>query len=456
MMNMASTSKPGLQQGNLFLKGDSCVIGGSFENYDYLFNFETGLLAQTKKGEASSVLDLCPDFGKGHDHLDPDESVARIQFFPTLACNMRCRYCYNASESKANTPKMQNQTIKSAIDYAITEKPQFLLTHFIGGEPTLFFQPLKYAVDYAINSAPYTDFYIVTNGTFDAKTLGFLVEHDFDVIVSLDGLREVNDKYRCMESGRSSFNIVVHNLRSLCNVEGMRILVRATLTDCSLGHFEEFLEFLADIGVSRVRCEPLLTSAGRAKENKLPLGIDIKTFADRFLAILNYAHSLGIELDTSLSKYIQLRDRRFRRPIIVLPNGDVTSSAVVCDPIQKEYDEFVYGRLNASGHFDIFPGRREKSISRFKDNSSAYCSECQIAALCGGRLRGYDFSSSRFVDAKPNVCDLYRGMLSATMHFYASLFQPTEVRQEHTLSLWDNVFFQRDNPLLEKNTKERR
>ena len=420
------------QQGNLALGQRSPVVYGSMGGYDYAYNFQTCTLAQTTAGSMHDFLRQESRFSAHQETSDPDQQVARIQLFPTLACNMRCTYCYNSSGEYSGKP-MRKSTAKSAIDYRLKDEPQFLFVHFIGGEPTLCLDVLEYSVSYAQDMSPYSDFYIVTNGTFSEKCLAFLVDNDFDVIVSLDGLSRINDSCRPMVSGESAFLKATANIRQLCTETSMRVLVRSTLTEAALEQYPDFLAFLASVGVRRVRCEPLLTAAGRARDGAVRNVARTEEFAEMFLALLNAADGLGIAVESSLTKYLQLRDNRFRRPLIVLPNGDVTSSAVVCHPDQPEYTAFCYGRITPRG-LDVTRGTRETTQVRFRSNSEKYCQVCSIASLCGGRLRGYEFSSPYAELGESAVCVMYRGMFAALMHFYAERY--TACRSEVGARVW--------------------
>jgi sulfatase maturation enzyme AslB (radical SAM superfamily) len=422
------------QQGNIDIKELNNLIFGTYQKYKYVFNYEKSLLFRITK-PLDYYFDKYPFLFITSADLDPDEQVARIQFFPTLACNMRCKYCYNASGEYLNAPVISSKIIKSGIDYVLRNGAKYLLVHFIGGEPTLAINSLRYAVDYANNAAPYTDFYIVTNGTFGDEVFKLLVEHDFDVIVSLDSVNKVNDQYRLFASGSSPYNVVLKNIKRLSE-ENIRLLIRSTLTKESVDYISEFLIEMNNCGVKKIRFEPMLNTAGRAIKNALDNKISsLRLFKELYKA-LTEADKMGISIDMPLSKYIRLRDKRFKRPLIVLPNGHITNSAVVCHPKQEEYDQFhIMSILPQS--VTSFPEKIKLLAENFKYNTNTFCSDCPIVSMCLGRLRGYDFSRNELCINDNEICNLYCKMHSILMHFWTKKYKKTKVDSD--LTFWEII-----------------
>lgn len=420
------------QLGNVDIKELSNLIFGTYHSNKYVFNFEKGLLFRVTK-PLNFYLEKYPTLFSFSEALDPDEQVARIQFFPTLACNMRCKYCYNASGEYNKAPVISSKIIRSGIDYVLRNGAKYLLVHFIGGEPTLAVEPLQYTIEYASNVAPYTDFYIVTNGTFGDEVFRILIENDFDIIVSLDSVKKINDQYRLFNLGASSYNVVIKNIKRLSK-ENVRLLVRSTLTEESIDYLPEFLTEMYNCGVKKIRFEPMLNTAGRAKVNSLKNGISSFTLFKGLYKALSLADSMGISIDMPLSKYIRLRDKRFKRPLIVLPNGHITNSAVVCNHKQEEYEKFhIMSILNQS--VISFPERIEFLSDNFKYNTNRFCISCPIGAMCLGRLRGYDFSRDKLLINDNEICNLYCKMHSILMHFWTKKYKKTMVDSD--LTFWE-------------------
>lgn len=138
----------------------------------------------------------------------------------TRQCNLNCRYCSASgkyADHETSQIHMNSATWRQAVDFFCqrTDSYQEPFITFYGGEPLLKFDVIKEIVEY-VNSR-YKDkkynFNLTTNGTvLNKKIYNFFVENDFSVMVSLDGLKEVNDRYRLFKNGRGTFKRIMNNL----------------------------------------------------------------------------------------------------------------------------------------------------------------------------------------------------------------------------------------------------
>lgn len=109
------------------------------------------------------------------------------------------------------------KAIKHFLDHDLAREGKYPIT-FYGGEPLLEFHHLfrecvRFAVDYAASLNKEVRFSITTNGTLlNDEIVDFLVEHDFLVLTSFDGLKEPHDRYRVFPGGTGSFDLVLKNL----------------------------------------------------------------------------------------------------------------------------------------------------------------------------------------------------------------------------------------------------
>lgn len=152
-------------------------------------------------------------------HLE--HRVQKITLQLTQSCNLRCDYCAYSGKYHQRTHgggKMSMETIKKSIDYAMkrSDGVEDLNIGFYGGEPLLEFENLKKAVEY-VSGAYYdrkVNYTITTNGTlFHDEIIRFLSAHDFSVMVSLDGPKELHDQNRVFANGEGSFDRIMENLR---------------------------------------------------------------------------------------------------------------------------------------------------------------------------------------------------------------------------------------------------
>lgn len=153
-----------------------------------------------------------------------------IIFEVTDKCNLNCKYCtfgkfYNNYDSRENK-NMSFNTAKNFLDYFL-EKRNSLLNksfkkktriNFYGGEPLLNIDLIKQIIHYIDEKGASSlfDYGITTNGTLLKKHINYLVEKNFDMVVSIDGDEECNS-YRTFKNGKPTFKAVTDNLNYIKN-----------------------------------------------------------------------------------------------------------------------------------------------------------------------------------------------------------------------------------------------
>jgi uncharacterized protein len=137
----------------------------------------------------------------------------------TVNCNLNCRYCQTSGKYAPNNAvrDMTKKTCKKAVDFFCVktmdvEKPTI---SFYGGEPLLKFDLMKETVEYVKETygRDKFTFNITTNGTLLTKeAIDFFIQHDFLLMVSLDGPEQINDRYRVTREGKGTFHTIMKNL----------------------------------------------------------------------------------------------------------------------------------------------------------------------------------------------------------------------------------------------------
>jgi len=140
----------------------------------------------------------------------------------TQDCNLRCKYCiYSESDSERqrshSRKSMTWEIAKKSLDYLWEHSvdSKRINIGFYGGEPTLEFALMQQAVEYslAIFAGKELGFTMTTNATMlSDEMIQFLVKHNFNIMVSIDGPKEINDKNRVFPDGSGSFDSVVKSL----------------------------------------------------------------------------------------------------------------------------------------------------------------------------------------------------------------------------------------------------
>ncbi len=169
-----------------------------------------------------------PDIPSGHflphvpEPLDEKHPVAAMDLFVVQSCNLSCLYCYGDDGTYGERAWMSEKTAMQAVDWLIDASGcvKTLRINFFGGEPLLNFPLMKTIVSYVLARGEAAEkktlFQVTTNGTLlDDEIIIFLQKHDFKVLVSLDGPKDIHDKQRRFADGGGSYDAVTKHLGSL-------------------------------------------------------------------------------------------------------------------------------------------------------------------------------------------------------------------------------------------------
>lgn len=170
-------------------------------------------------------------------------------------CNLNCRYCYLGEKSGEI---MSGETAKRAIDLAFQNtkmhKDKKLWIDFIGGEPLLSFKMIKGLVAYIEEKNIQYQYKLLYSMTTNAVLLSerivdYIIEKGFNLKISLDGKKEVNDKNRIAWDGISVHDQVVQHLELLRRYEwetGKYVQVTNVITRNNFRNYYDSLVYLTD------------------------------------------------------------------------------------------------------------------------------------------------------------------------------------------------------------------
>ena len=191
-------------------------------------------------------------------------------------CNLRCRYCF-ADEGAYHAVRemMSFETAKAAIDFLLKESGdrKVLEVDFFGGEPLMNLDVVKQTVYYAKEEGKKRGkrflFTTTTNALLlDDETIRFFNDEMENVVLSLDGRKEVHDAVRKTVNGKGSFDAVIGQIKKFVRARGDRhYYVRGTFTAKNLDFSKDVL-FLADSGFDSLSVEPVVTDIPDLKITK--------------------------------------------------------------------------------------------------------------------------------------------------------------------------------------------
>ncbi len=148
-------------------------------------------------------------------------SVSTITLQVTQACNLQCRYCPYAGSfynRKHSPKKMKFEVGKAAIDFYVRHSvdEECLNIGFYGGEPLIEFELIKKLVEYVSSNykGKKVQYHMTSNATLlKDEMIPFLEQNSFNLLVSLDGPKEIHDKNRIQQNNKGSFELIMENLK---------------------------------------------------------------------------------------------------------------------------------------------------------------------------------------------------------------------------------------------------
>ena len=181
-------------------------------------------------------------------------------------CNLNCSYCF-ASQGKFHGERalMSFEVGRQAIDFLVAHSGgrTNLEVDFFGGEPLMNWQVVKDIVAYARSlEAEHHKrfrFTLTTNGVLvDDEVIDFANREMHNVVMSLDGRKEVHDRFRKDYAGRGSYDVIVPKFQKFAKARGERdYYIRGTYTHHNTD-FTRDIFHMADLGFTQLSMEPVV------------------------------------------------------------------------------------------------------------------------------------------------------------------------------------------------------
>lgn len=196
-------------------------------------------------------------------------------------CNLACKYCFaEEGEYHGRRALMSFEVGKAALDFLIANSGsrRNLEVDFFGGEPTLNFQVVKDLVAYGREQEKLHNknfrFTLTTNGVLlSDEIMEFANKEMANVVLSIDGRKEVNDNMRPFRGGQGSYDVIVPKFLKFAESRNQEnYYVRGTFTHHNLDFSKDVLH-LADLGFKQISVEPVVakeTESYAIKEEDLP------------------------------------------------------------------------------------------------------------------------------------------------------------------------------------------
>ena len=181
-------------------------------------------------------------------------------------CNLACKYCFaEEGEYHGRRALMSYEVGKKALDFLIANSGNRhnLEVDFFGGEPLMNWQVVKDLVAYGREQEKIHNkhfrFTLTTNGVLLNDEVQDFVNKEMDnVVLSLDGRKEINDQMRPFRNGTGSYDLIVPKFQKLAESRNQeKYYIRGTFTRNNLDFSKDILHF-ADLGFKQMSIEPVV------------------------------------------------------------------------------------------------------------------------------------------------------------------------------------------------------
>lgn len=196
-------------------------------------------------------------------------------------CNLACKYCFaEEGEYHGDRSLMSYEVGKKALDFLIANSSNRvnLEVDFFGGEPLMNFQVVKDLVAYGRSQEKEHNkkfrFTLTTNGMLlNDEVMEFANKEMANVVLSVDGRKEVHDFMRPTRNGKGSYDLIIDKFKTMAELRNQtNYYVRGTFTHHNLDFSQDVLH-LADLGFKQISMEPVVAPDEQPyaiKEEDLP------------------------------------------------------------------------------------------------------------------------------------------------------------------------------------------
>ena len=343
-------------------------------------------------------------------------------------CNMKCRYCFYTDEQENRKifshGIMSKDTMHTIINRILTYGDHHCTLIFQGGEPTLagleFYEDMAEYIASCENPKRIKFSYAIqTNGyNIDETWAKFWAKHHYLVGVSLDGPKEIHDRYRKDAGGKGTFNRIMGAVRLLekYHVE-YNILTVVTAASARSGqkiynffkknniHYQQYIECLDPIGeipgsqnysLTPKKYETFLKSMFDAWY------LDVKSGKPTYN---RYFQNLLLILNGQLPESCNMRGVCGNQWVI-----EADGSVYPCD--FYALDPWLLGNIQEDSFEEMNERREELGFIRWSEQIHEDCKECRWFMLCRGGCRRNREPVTINSTGKNSFCSAYKGFFA--------------------------------------------
>ncbi|WP_446897534.1 thioether cross-link-forming SCIFF peptide maturase [Clostridium sp. LBM24168] len=255
------------------------LLGNKYKKEDIIDAYEE--IQYLVKNEMLYSKDLYKDIAVRNDNTP--SFIKALCLNIAHDCNLRCKYCFaDEGEYKGKRELMSPEIGKRSIDFVIEKSGprKNIEVDLFGGEPLMAFEAIKEIVEYAREQEKVHDknirFTMTTNATLlNDEIMDYLDKNMGNIVLSIDGRKEVNDRVRVKADGTGSFDSILPKIKKMIKIrdKSKQYYARGTFTRKNTDFFED-IKFLADQGFDEISVEPVVLPGNNPlslREEDLPV-----------------------------------------------------------------------------------------------------------------------------------------------------------------------------------------
>ena len=346
-------------------------------------------------------------------------NASQISFEVTDRCNLACEYCiygkYYTNRNKPQNIDLSTDTAKNVLNYLVefwnsslnSSHKKNISIGFYGGEPLLNINFIYEIVNY-VKTLPNKHvnflFDMTTNGVLIDKYISYLIENNFNLLISLDGGLESNNIYRKFPNQKPAFKIIYKNVLAIKNKypEYFDKYVNFNSVLHNKNSFTEVYNFF----MSNFNKTPLITSLDKVSVNQ-DLIKEFREMSEGENAIIHKEKDYNsiekkhqIRIDEDLKKFIIAYSGYIKsgylelisdeKNVSKIPTGTCTpfstkvfvtamGQILPCERIGHQFALGYANKNNVSLDFD----KIAKKYNEYFDNINNQCDNCYLKNSCG-------------------------------------------------------------------------
>ncbi|MDF9409816.1 thioether cross-link-forming SCIFF peptide maturase [Pelotomaculum isophthalicicum JI] len=337
------------------------------------------------------------------NNMNIDKGLKALCLHVAHDCNLMCEYCFASKGSYKVAKKLMPLEIAfNAVDFLVSNsgKRKNVEIDFFGGEPMLNFTVVKKTVEYGREVGKLADkninFTITTNGTLlDDDKINYINANMDNVVISLDGRKEVHDAIRYDAAGKGTYDRILADALNLVRSRNNKsYFIRGTFTSKNTDFSKDVLH-LADLGFGEISMEPVVGK-----------GEDFHIRREHIQEILNeyeqlaYAYIKNIKEGGKPFRFYHFNVDIYKGPCLykriaacgagteylaVTPEGDFYP----CHQFVGKH-EFIIGNLDTGIKNDALCERFRKTSILTKEE----CRDCWAKLYCSGGCHANSYYAS--------------------------------------------------------------